>query len=43
MLNFVIGIKNILYTSLVPFFVRECFDQILLIDDYNKNKRRNRY
>lgn len=24
-LNFVIGIKNILYTSLVPFLVRECF------------------
>ena len=33
MLSFCIGIKNILYTSLVPFLVRECFDRILLIDD----------
>lgn len=41
MLNFVIGIKNILYTSMVPFLVRECFDRILLIDYENKRRRFN--
>ena len=38
-LNFCIGIKNILYTSLVPFLVRECFDQVLLIDRGKKEKQ----
>ena len=31
-LSFCIGIKNILYTSLVPFLVRVIFERILLVD-----------
>ena len=33
LLSFCIGIENVLYTSIVPFLVRELFSSLLLINE----------